>query len=126
MKILIDLSAVIDLNRPVIIDATGVCLPSIIAVDWMALKWLSKNVHLDILISAHDLRLQFFKERIKANILTSYDENEYYDYRVLSRGERTIVYNNEMEVGFIPKHTYGQGLLAELRVFFDRIILERK
>lgn len=126
MKIFIDLSAVIDLNRSVIIDATGVTLPSIIGVDWIALKWLSKNIDLDILISAYDSRLQFFEARIKANILTAYDKNKYYNYRVLRRGERTVVFNSDMEEVFIPKHTYGQGLLAELRVFFEMIILDNR
>lgn len=121
-RLVCDLAICIDLGRPPVIDATGVILPRIISIDWLALQWLSKNMALTIVSELHDNRVPYIKSRIEASYVANIEEIDEYDFTIKAFENQVVILNSEGVILCELKHSYGQGLLAEVRSFFDNLI----
>lgn len=116
MKLVIKLSACIDLNRLPIVDSTGIVMPVITAIDWQALNWMSNEYDLVILVELGDNRVEYLLNRLRCKVV--YKVPDSYQY-FLREGDESFaeLIDCHRNILFKSKHKFGQGILAELKLY---------
>jgi len=92
-------------------------MPKIISVDWEALKWINDNYNLKIFMDINDPRCQYLTARLGCEVLDANSPLEENGLVINADLNNNTVLSRKGQVIYNFKHRFGQGILAEAKLY---------